>query len=404
MLMYVAVKGGERAIEASWRLLDQARRGDPAVPELSVEQIREQQRLAVARVMTEGSLYDEALAALAIKQAAGDLVEAIFLLRAYRTTLPRFGYTAPIDTGAMRLERRISATFKDIPGGQLLGPTYDYTQRLLDFALLAEGGAARHEPHEAESARAAADAGSPPPHATHAPPPAAARVIALLNDEGLIEEERPTAVGAEPGDLSREPLAFPADRATRLQNLARGDEGFLLAMGYATQRGYGHSHPFAGELRFGAVAVEMALDELDGETIEIGELDVTECQMINHFSGGDGEPPRFTQGYGLAFGHSERKAIAMALVDRALRASELGEAAHSPPQDQEFVLSHSDNVEASGFVQHLKLPHYVDFQSELELVRRLRAEHAAQAGAGANAHENAPARAERADTHTEESR
>ncbi|CAJ7084217.1 alkylphosphonate utilization operon protein PhnI [Burkholderia pseudomallei] len=404
--MYVAVKGGERAIEASWRLLDQARRGDPAVPELSVEQIREQQRLAVARVMTEGSLYDEALAALAIKQAAGDLVEAIFLLRAYRTTLPRFGYTAPIDTGAMRLERRISATFKDIPGGQLLGPTYDYTQRLLDFALLAEGGAARHEPHEAESARAAADAGSPPPHATHAPPPAAARVIALLNDEGLIEEERPTAVGAEPGDLSREPLAFPADRATRLQNLARGDEGFLLAMGYATQRGYGHSHPFAGELRFGAVAVEMALDELDGETIEIGELDVTECQMINHFFGGDGEPPRFTQGYGLAFGHSERKAIAMALVDRALRASELGEAAHSPPQDQEFVLSHSDNVEASGFVQHLKLPHYVDFQSELELVRRLRAGHAAQAGAGAgaNAHENAPARAERADTHTEESR
>jgi alpha-D-ribose 1-methylphosphonate 5-triphosphate synthase subunit PhnI len=45
----------------------------------------------------------------------------------------------------------------------------------------------------------------------------------------------------------------------------------------------------------------------------------------------------------------------------------------------EFVLSHSDSLEASGFVQHLKLPHYVDFQSELELVRRLRAE-AARAG------------------------
>jgi alpha-D-ribose 1-methylphosphonate 5-triphosphate synthase subunit PhnI len=42
------------------------------------------------------------------------------------------------------------------------------------------------------------------------------------------------------------------------------------------------------------------------------------------------------------------------------------------------MLSHSDNVEASGFVQHLKLPHYVDFQSELELVRRLRAQHAMQ--------------------------
>ncbi|WP_063533550.1 carbon-phosphorus lyase complex subunit PhnI [Burkholderia sp. MSMB1589WGS] len=397
MLMYVAVKGGERAIEASWRLLEEARRGATAVPELSVAQIRGQQRLAVARVMTEGSLYDEELAALAIKQAAGDLVEAIFLLRAYRTTLPRFGYTAPIDTGAMRLERRISATFKDIPGGQLLGPTYDYTQRLLDFALLAEGGA-RREPDEAEPARATADAAADA--AASAPP--APRVIALLNDEGLIEEERPTAHAGAPGDLSREPLAFPADRATRLQNLARGDEGFLLAMGYATQRGYGNSHPFAGELRFGTVAVEMALDELGGEAIEIGEIDVTECQMINHFSGGDGEPPRFTQGYGLAFGHSERKAIAMALVDRALRASELGETANSPPQDQEFVLSHSDNVEASGFVQHLKLPHYVDFQSELELVRRLRAEHAAQANANMNT--NARADAERADAQTEESR
>ena len=35
-------------------------------------------------------------------------------------------------------------------------------------------------------------------------------------------------------------------------------------------------------------------------------------------------------------------------------------------------MSHSDNVQATGFVEHLKLPHYVDFQSELGLVRRLR--------------------------------
>ena len=139
--MYVAVKGGERAIEASWRLLDKSRRGDPRLAELSVGQIREQLRLSVARVMTEGSVYDEDLAALAIKQAAGDLVEAIFLLRAYRTTLPRFGYTQPLDSEAMVVERRISATFKDLPGGQLLGATYDYTQRLLDFKLMAEAQA-----------------------------------------------------------------------------------------------------------------------------------------------------------------------------------------------------------------------------------------------------------------------
>ncbi|MDQ7981035.1 carbon-phosphorus lyase complex subunit PhnI [Paraburkholderia sp. SARCC-3016] len=372
--MYVAVKGGERAIEASWRLLDKERRGDTQFAELSVAQIREQLRLAVARVMTEGSVYDEELAALAIKQAAGDLVEAIFLLRAYRTTLPRFGYTEPLRTEAIHAERRISATFKDVPGGQLLGPTYDYTQRLLDFALLAQSDADADADAD-NGASADATAVPAPHHAAHVAKEPMPRVVALLDKEGLIEQETPTPDAPEPGDLSREPLAFPASRATRLQNLARGDEGFLLAMGYATQRGYAHSHPFAGEIRFGTVAVEMVLDEL-GEAVEIGEIDVTECQMINQFVGSAEAPPSFTQGYGLAFGHSERKAMAMALVDRALRAEELGETLRSPTQDVEFMLSHSDNVEASGFVQHLKLPHYVDFQSELELVRRLRAQHA----------------------------
>ena len=133
--MYVAVKGGEAAIDNAHRLLAEARRGDPAVPELSVAQIREQMALLVDRVMTEGSLYDPDLAALALKQARGDVVEAVFLVRAYRTTLPRFGASAPVDTGTMAVERRVSATFKDLPGGQVLGPTFDYTHRLVDFAL-----------------------------------------------------------------------------------------------------------------------------------------------------------------------------------------------------------------------------------------------------------------------------
>jgi alpha-D-ribose 1-methylphosphonate 5-triphosphate synthase subunit PhnI len=385
--MYVAVKGGERAIEASWRLLDMARRGDPAQPEMTVTQIRQQMRLAVARVMTEGSVYDEELAALAIKQAAGDLVEAIFLLRAYRTTLPRFGYTRPIDTERMEIQRRISATFKDVPGGQMLGATYDYTQRLLDFSLLADhhaqaswaSSAAPMSASPSASASGSAEgaprtpAGSAAQRAEAAPIP---RVIALLNAEGLIEQESPRADAPEPGDLSREPLSMPANRSTRLQNLARGDEGFLLSLGYATQRGYARNHPFAGEIRQGKVPVEMEIPEL-GFAIELGEIEITECQMINQFAGSPTVAPSFTQGYGLAFGHSERKVMAMALVDRALRADEFGETITAPTQDPEFVLYHSDNVEASGFVQHLKLPHYVDFQSELELVRRLRAEHPA---------------------------
>lgn len=346
--MYVAVKGGEQAIARSLELLAEARRGDPAVPELELAQIREQLRLGVARVMQEGSLYDEELAALAMRQAAGDMLEAIFLLRAYRTTLPRFGYTLPLETNAMRVHRRVSGTFKDIPGGQILGPTSDYTQRLLDF--------------DAATPAAVTPADAPLP----ADMP---RVLDLLEAEALIEPAR-AGDDPEPPDLTREPLIFPADRATRMQNLARGDEGFLLGLAYSTQRGYAESHPFAGEIRMGEVDVCICPEEL-GFAIEIGSITLTECQMINQFHGGNGVPPQFTRGYGLSMGEGERKAMAMALVDRALRCEELGETAHAPAQNQEFVLSHSDNVEASGFVQHLKLPHYVDFQAELSLLRTL---------------------------------
>lgn len=133
--MYVAVKGGEKAIEHAHGLLAEERRGDELVPELAIAQIQNQMGLAVDRVMNEGALYDSRLAAIAIKQAQGDLPEAAFLLRAYRTTLPRLGFSLPMETSSMDVRRRISATFKDLPGGQMLGPTYDYTHRLLDFSL-----------------------------------------------------------------------------------------------------------------------------------------------------------------------------------------------------------------------------------------------------------------------------
>jgi len=355
--MYVAVKGGETAILNSYELLAQHRRGDPNVPELSVAQIRQQLRLSVDRVMTEGSVYDPELAALAIKQSAGDLVEAIFLLRAYRATLPRLGYSKPLNTTGMHISRRISAAFKDLPGGQVLGPTYDYTQRLLDFSLLATGKPA------------------PVARKGQVNNEATPRVVDLLNHESFLESQLPEEGDPDPFDLTRQPLRFPANRSARLQNLARADEGFLLAMAYSTQRGYSGTHPFVGEIRFGTVDVCIVPEEL-GFEISVGDVPVTECQMINQFQGSQTQPPQFTRGYGLAFGHSERKAMAMALVDRALRADELGEAVTAPAQMQEFVMSHSDSLESSGFVQHLKLPHYVDFQSELELVRKMRQSHA----------------------------
>lgn len=353
--MYVAVKGGERAIDNAHAWLADARRGDRAVPELSVAQIREQMTLAVNRVMAEGSLYDPDLAALAIKQARGDLIEAIFLIRAYRTTLPRFGGSIPIETGNMLCERRVSATFKDAPGGQVLGPTFDYTHRLLDFKLAADG--------EVDAAPVAgSDCG----------PDATPHIMSFLHREDLVQSE-PTGSDTLP-DLTRRPLELPAGRALRLQSLARGDEGFILGMAYSTQRGYARTHAFVAELRIGAMAVEMEIPEL-GFAIEIGEITLTECETVNQFQGSRTAPPQFTRGYGLVFGMSERKAISMALVDRALRWKELGEDnLGAPAQDEEFVLYHSDNIQATGFLEHIKLPHYVDFQSELELIRKLRRE------------------------------
>ncbi len=373
--MYVAVKGGEAAIAAAHKLLARERRGNPAVPEITTDQIREQLALAVNRVMCEGSLYDPDLAALAIKQARGDLIEAIFLLRAYRTTLPRFGYAEPVDTSKMRVRRRISATYKDLPGGQVLGPTFDYTHRLLDPALASQSA-------PAEPARKPASDEDVP------------HVTALLNREGLIEPNAPVDAAQPVGDITRDPLSFPADRDRRLQSLARGDEGFLLALGYSTQRGYGRTHPFAGEIRMGEVEVSFMPPEL-GFEVPLGTITLTECEMVNQFKGSEQAPPQFTRGYGLVFGHSERKAMSMALVDRALRAEELGEAVNAPAQDQEFVLSHADNVQATGFVEHLKLPHYVDFQAELALLRQLRAEWTAERDALQAAAKTAPVSADR---------
>ena len=282
--MYVAVKGGERAILNSQKLLDETRRGDTSCPELTpgADRASSLRSRSIARCR-------KARCTIGIwppwrsSRPAATCIEAIFLLRAYRTTLPRFGHSEPIDTARMQIRRRISATFKDLPGGQLLGPTFDYTHRLLDFGLAEPGS---------EAARATA------PTAPAALDPVVPRVVDLLDAEGLIEPERPDPDGAPVGDLTRDPLRFPADRAVRLQGLARGDEGFLLSLGYSTQRGYGRNHPFAGEIRLGEVAVEFTPPEL-GFPIEIGEITVTECQMVNQFAGSQSRPPQFTRGYGL---------------------------------------------------------------------------------------------------------
>jgi alpha-D-ribose 1-methylphosphonate 5-triphosphate synthase subunit PhnI len=355
---YVAVKGGAAAIEKA-ETFSLFRRTGGGSTLLKPAQIREQLYFAVDRVMGEGSLYAPDLAALAFKQAAGDCLEAAFILRSYRTTLPRLGCSEPVGTGNMRVIRRISAAFKDIPGGQILGPTPDYTLRLLDFELQEESPL--HTRRQVR--RLLEDSRRSLPLPEHFP-----KVVEMLRQEGLLVPR-----GQGPGDsgglvdVTREALSFPAPRSAQLQSLARGETGGLLALAYSNMRGYGSVHPVIGELRVGFLAVPFK-NPLSERVEPIGEIQVTEAEVISRIAGGDG-PALFSLGYGLCFGHNETKAIAMAVLDRAISG---GEAA-APSEDQEFVLTHVDGIESLGFCNHYKLPHYVTFQSELDRLRKIQA-------------------------------
>jgi alpha-D-ribose 1-methylphosphonate 5-triphosphate synthase subunit PhnI len=350
---YVAVRGGAEAIARAGELAEHERtRGDSAP--LGVDQIRDQLRLAVDRIMGEGSLYAPDLAALAFQQAAGDTLEAAFMLRAYRATRPRLAYSVPVDTGRMRILRRISPAFKEIPGGQFLGATSDYSLRLLDFELLSDTEERR------EAFRRRLFDGAP----ARAVPDSLPKVIEILRRDGLLVERARGATPEPRFDLTRQSLTFPAPRAATLQGLARGETGGVLALAYSSLRGYGDIHPIIGELRVGLVPLEVPHPET-GAPVLAGEVKVTETEVLARLSRGD-ERPRFGLGYGLCFGQNETKAIAMAILDRCIQAGTPG----MPASNQEFVLSHVDGIEAMGFTNHFKLPHYVDFRSDLDRVRR----------------------------------
>ena len=313
------------------------------MPEFTPAQIDEQLSLAVDRVMSEGSLYDRRMAALAIKQARGDLIEAIFLLRAYRTTLPRFGFAEPLDTTAMPCVAASPRPSRTCPAA---GARPDLRLHPSPARLRSR----------APGAPAPADA----PAGRQAPP----RVTDILARDDLIDREAaPRTLRSATSPATR---WFSPRPATPLQNLARGDEGFLLGLAYSTQRGYGRTHPFVGEIRFGEVEVELFVEEL-GFAVQLGAIAVTECQMVNQFTAATAS----RRNSPAATASSSARANARRCRWRwsiARSAPRTRRGAHGPAQDEEFVLSHSDNVQATGFVEHLKLPHYVDFQAELALL------------------------------------
>lgn len=389
---YVAVKGGGAAIEESLKLLELAR--VDAREAADVSQIEGAFPDLIDQVMGEASLYAPRLAALALKQAAGSPDEAVFLLRAFRSTLERPYVSRPVDTGSMQVRRRISAAFKDVPGGQVLGATRDYSHRLLEFDLEQEDSAQRAEKRAAlrrhfglgsVALEAGAECAAENPRAVEAaaplPPARAPRVLDYLRAEGLVPPA--SRDDAPPVDATMVPLSIPAPRSVRLQTLARGMTQAVEALGYAAIRGFGPAHPTVGELRAGSVEVLVDHPLEQGgpqDAYYLGSLPVTEVESV-FFSedssdaaaapGASGEGKdglSFQVGYGLVFGGAETKAIAMSVLDHCLCTPDK----RFPTQDEEFVLYHVDGVEATGFISHLKLPHYVTFQSKLSSVRATR--------------------------------
>lgn len=348
-MAYVAVSGGKEAIEKSIELLDYYKSGTDK--DLEIEAIENKLSLLVDRVMSEAGLYSKTYAARALRQCEGSIEEAVFLLRAYRSTLTRNYYTHTVNTENMRIVRRISAAFKDIIGGQILGATYDYTHRLINFSD-EESSAELHSVmlkklREQEPAEII-------------PCP---RVSAELKKEGLIDHFPQN--DNTPHDITMNTPEFPVDRSARLQTLSRADTGFLSGLAYSSLRGFGQVHPTVGELRCGYVelCVPYPLDE--EKCIYIGEIMITEVECFNAVD--EKDQLKLAVGYGAVFGRNETKAIAMAVIDR-----ELDSGGPHPAQDEEFVLTHGDSLEMNGFLSHLKLPHYVTFQSKLDSVRKTR--------------------------------
>lgn len=360
-MSYVAIKGGGQAIAAAAAVTEYLRTeeglaSDHAEP-LAIDTILHQLRHLVDRVISEGGVYHPQFAALAIKQSLGDTLEAAFALRAWRSTRPRLSATPALDTSHMRLIRRISSAFKEIPGGQMLGPTPDYALRLLRLDLIDESPEAFRT--------VARDWLASCPEAKL--PDSFPKVLDALRAEGLLPP-----VSAQRGetafDITREPLVFPVPRSAALATMARAETGSLLAIAYSNMRGYGDVHPTVAELRVGYLPV-MLPHPVTGELTEAGEVLVTECEVVAMYDAAEtGGKPVFTIGYGACFGHNEVKAISMAILDRALQKG-MKDGADNPSEDPEFVLLHVDGVDSMGFASHYKMPHYVTFQSDLDRLR-----------------------------------
>jgi alpha-D-ribose 1-methylphosphonate 5-triphosphate synthase subunit PhnI len=178
----------------------------------------------------------------------------------------------------------------------------------------------------------------------------------VLREADLLVERR-RRDDPEPYDITRKPVLPGAPRSARLAVMARAETGALVNLWYRNILGPdGYLHEVTlGEVRHAHLPVAVNHPRT-GKPVTVGEVRITEVEAIEDLE----NDHRFDVGYGLVMGHNERKAIAMANLDIAVERDR----GRSPLEQS--VLQTTDGLDASGFLEHLKLPHYVTFRSMVE--------------------------------------
>lgn len=333
---YVAIKGGEEAIKNSLAFYDEEINDN-----IKTSNIEDSLGYAVDKVMSEGSLYSKKLSSVAIKKSGGDLLNAAFSLRAHRSSCARVGVAKTIHTDKMRILRRISSAFKDIKGGQILGPSNDYEVKLIlkkSNEKVLWDNYSKSDIHVESALKPLRDK----------------NMVKLLNKDEKIS------------DITRVFPAPPYPRSAVMQIMSRGEGGSMLGFAYTSMRGYGDVHPTIGDLRIGSCDVNFT-HPFTKKEVKIGEINATACEVAASFEKDEDGETRLTTGFGFCFGFNETKVISMAILDASLYNSSHTIGQGGIADNFEMIVHHIDGVESMGFTNHYKLPHYVTFQADLQV-------------------------------------
>jgi len=341
---YVAIKGGQNAINNSLMFYEELINENQNLEPLQIENSL---RYAVDKVMSEGSLYSKKLASMAVLKSGGDLFNASFLLRAHRSSCERVGVAKTIFSDDMKIIRRISSTFKDIKGGQILGPSNDYEVKLI-LKRAADKTVWNWNDYSDKDVYV----------------PSALKPLRDANLVKVLQKDEKIS------DITRFFPNPPYPRSAVMQIMARGETGSMLAFAYTSMRGYGDVHPTIGDLRIGSADVKFTHPFTKNE-VKIGEINLTACEIVATFEKQENGGVKLTTGFGVCFGFNETKAISMSVLDTSIYNESYTIGEGSIANNVEIVIHHIDSIESQGFANHYKLPHYVTFQADLQVFRNV---------------------------------